>query len=394
MGFLSGSISFRRFYIEGPLARECDDEMCGKLAAHAFGKHGYETTDGIESGWVTPAHIFDTDFSSTEKFAMGPFLHLGFRLDRTGAPANVVKAYRLMEEKTMLEESGREFLSKKERRLAKEAAVRRAELEARQGNFRRSAAYPVLIDLEHRQIYLGNNSSAVGDRFMQLLKETLGISLTPADSQEVAYRIAALRGDQRSFEDAEPSYFVDCPIEEHTTPFDGTDRNFLGWEFLTWLWYVLEVREGQVSISDQESISVTFARNLHLSCCFELSGSDSILNDAPVRSPEAKAALTIGKTPRRAGFLIASRAGEWQVNLDGPRFTCSGLVIPALEEGDALAIAEHRFLQMRLFSEALDALYGAFLKQRLTPAWGSEFAAMKHWVQSLKSGDVRTRASA
>lgn len=394
MGFLQGSISFRRFFIEGPLSRECDEAMCDAIAEHAFGKRGIETTDGIETGWVTPAHIFDTDFSAVETFNFGPFVHLSFRFDRTSPPAAIVRAYRMMEEQSLLAESDRDYLSKKERRLARESAMRRAELEARQGNFRRSAAYSVLIDLEHRQVYLGNNSNAVGDRFLQLAKDTFGITLTPSESQEVAYRIATLRGDQRGYEDTEPSEYVDCPIEEYSGTFDGNDRNFLGWEFLTWLWYINEVREGQIELGDNESISIRFARNLHLSCVFDFSGSDSILNDAPTRTPEARSALLIGKTPRRAGMLMAARTGEWQFNMDGPRFNCSGLVIPALEEGDAVAVAEHRFLQMRHFSEALDSVFGAFLKLRLTAAWNSELSSMRHWIQSLKPGDVRQRASA
>ncbi|MHC5111083.1 MAG: hypothetical protein ACYTHJ_14525 [Planctomycetota bacterium] len=391
MSFVSGSVSFRRFYIQGKCPRKIDEEWVQQFASHAFGQHGVTSSDGIEIGWISPEHILDTDFGDLHRVVKGPFLHLAMRIDRTAPPASLVKAYRLMEERAALADSGREFLSKQDRRLAREAAMRRAEKEARKGAFRRATSYPVLIDVADKVVYLGTMSTTAADKFMALVRDTLNVTLVPAGAEEVAYRLATTHGTKRTFEDVRPSEFVESPAgSDAAVDFQPNDRSFLGWEFLTWLWYRCDVGEGMFDLQGSRNVEVSIFKHLQLDCVFDLSGSDTIRNDAPAGTPEARAALAIGKTPRKFGMVVAGSEGEWQLSLDGPNYSISTLTIAQLEdEKDAGALAEYRFRQMQSVARTIDALYAEFIRLRLGEAWKQELSAIRHWIATLSTKSLR-----
>lgn len=383
MGFASGSITFRRYYLCGEHPGSLSEEWFEALAGHAFGQGGEETSDGIESGWIVPTHLFDVDFSAPQRVTVGRFVYLAMRLDRTAAPAPIVKSYRKQEEEAALAASGGEVLGRAERSLARQAAADRAQREARKGMFRRVAAYPVLIDLEDGVVYFGNTGSTAGDKLLTLFSDTFQTTLAPATIEEAGYRIAERIGASRSFDEATPAHFADPPAmdgEIASAEFPGNDRRFLGREFLTWLWYRTDAAEGLFELDGDRSVALSIHRMMHLECGYNLTGRDSIVTEAPARSPEAWAALGIGKQPTKVALLIGADQDEWSLSLDGPAWNVSGLVLPPPEESDPLGRLEERFNGMRRVGRTLDQLLAVFLRCRLGAAWKAESAAIRAWV--------------
>jgi len=383
MSFASGSVSWRRFFIHGQHPQKLTDRWLEGLAENAFGKQAQANPDGVEYGWIVPEHLFDADFADPHRITFGPFVHVALRVDRTAPPSAVVKSYRRQEEVSALDEAGKEFLSSSERKLAREAADRRAEMEARKGLYRRINAYPVLMDLENGVVYLGTHGKSVADRLLTLFRDSFDRSLVAADAAETAARIATKQGNPRSYDDASVAAFTDPPDtgEVAGNGLMGRDRSHLGWEFLTWLWYMVDEHEGVVRTANRSTITLALEKMMDLRCCFNVTGSDVVRADAPARAPEARAARGIGKVPWKLRLLIGAPAGEWALTLDGPNLAVSSLLVPPAEEEDPTAILEYRFLQTRAAQDTLDALYDAFLRVRLGADWPREHNAMRAWAK-------------
>lgn len=396
MGFAAGSVTFRRFFLAGKHPKTPTDKWLAAFADRAFGRQNYVASDGIETGWIVPNHLFDVDFSEPHRLAVGRFVYVAMRLDRTAPPGNIIKSYQRMEEAAALAASGREFLSKEERALARQAAADRAEKEARDDAFRRLAAFPVLIDLEQGMLYFSTAGKLASDKLAGLFSETFDMPLTPADAEEVAFRTCSTHGTQRDFEDAEPFCLVDPPGEADgaASPLGGGDHTHLGRELLLWMWYRTAAREGVFEFLDGTSATVAIDRAMQLDCPLDVTGRDTIRNDAPASSPEARAALGVGKMPAKMGLLIGASAGEWALNLSAADLAITGLAIPKAEDKEPGAVLEHRFTQIVEASSTVDRLFAAFLRLRFGNGWAKELADMKRWAGAAKPAAAMQLATA
>lgn len=387
MGIASGSVSFRRYLARGKLPGGIDQRLIDLLREHAFGEAAHVAADGSEIGWIAPTHLFDTNLDA-EKVVAGPYLHLAMRLDKTAAPANVVRSYRRMEELAALEASGKATLTKEERRQAAEAAEARAEQEARSGAFRRISAHPLLFDLESRIVYFTSLGTSAHDKLMSLLADTFNVRLEPLGAAELAFRHAEDAGRGRSFEDATPAHLIEPPVAGEG-PADENDRSFLGREFLTWLWHEVEQGDGTVGLTANGrtrlpgEVAVLIDRSMQLDCDFKVSGRDVIYGDGPGRSPEARAALTTGKQPTRMGLVLAAGGETYTLTLEMPGFLVRGLKLPDIDEPIAQVRLEERCRRIVEISDILDALYAVFLKVRLGRDYKGMIGRLRQWATGM-----------
>lgn len=393
MAFASGPVSFQRFFVSGLLPTEIDDQFISALASRAFGTVPTQSDDS-QIGWIGPNHLFETDLLA-ERIACGSFAHLALRVDRLAVPPAVLKSYVRVAEESALEQSGREFLSRGERKKARQAAALRAEQETRSGGFRRMNAYPVLIDLANQAVYLGSTGVTMADKLMQLFADTFEASLTPADPECLAGRALSTTRKSRTLETLAPFHLVDPPddVDTSSTGTFDSDLNFLGRELLTWLWFLTEQNAGALRVPQGDEVTVMLDRTLALRCSYGLTGSDVITADAPTRLPEARAALKTGKQPNRAGLVLGSPAGEFRFTLDGQRFTVSSLALPETGESeDPLARLEERFELIADAAALLDALFELYLNERTSPQWDDRLLDMRTWAD--RRTQRSTRASA
>jgi recombination associated protein RdgC len=382
MGLSSGSVSFCRYLINGAFASAVDDDLLEKVNEHAFGRHGIVTSDGIETGWIGPGHLFDSTITY-EKVAVGRYLVLTLRMDRNSVPAAVLKSYLRMEEEAALEAEGRETLTKQQRRQAKDAAMLRAEKEAKAGAFRRMASYPLFIDLKSHILYFTQLGSAANDKLYNLFRDTFDTSLTSLTAERNAHRLVGDNG-RRTLEDARPVHLIEAGGNGHGSP---GDMNFLGREFLSWVWFRSEENQGRFSLKSGVDAEVAMTRFLQLDCDFEATGSALIRRDGPASAPEARVGLTVGKQPVKAGLILASRGDEWSLSLDGASMTVSGMTVPPSDEADVVGRLEDRLDRIVEAGDVLDGVYQLFLEERTGGGWPNVLAEMRHWAQS--QGKIR-----
>jgi len=385
MGFASGPVSYRRYRVEGWSGDRLDAKAVKRLRAAAFGQAKAISADGVETGWIAPTHLFDNEID-LEKITTGRFVHLAMRLDRLSAPPAVVRSYQRIEEEAALAASGEEFVTRRMRKDAKEAALARAAKEAQAGSFRRITAHPVVFDLEDRVVYFGSLGNGPHEKLLALFASTFDVRLTPLDASELAARITEPIGLSRFFDDAEPVHLVAGTVGDGLGGPDFNDRSFLGREFLTWLWHRTDVGDGTVALSADgrtpvpDAVSVMFTKTLQLDCDFMSTGRTCVYADGPTVAPEAKVALTVGKQPSKAGLILSEAGAQYALSLDATRFHVTGLRLPEVDEPSPDARLEERLTHVVRCATIVDAMYAAFLKERFGGHFGKTLSAMRQWV--------------
>ncbi len=381
MAFASGAVTFRRYRVLNCEHKSVDDAFIEALSNNAFSRYSTMADDDLEIGWITQQHLFDTGFAG-EKVAVGRFAQFSMRVDRNSVPGSILRSYIQIEEAAALDASGKDFLSKSDKRQAKEAAVSKADKEARSGAFRRIAAYPVLWDLDNGILYFGNGSSGANEKMQRLFIDTFDVLLEPMTTHYLGARISEQKKKHRGFEDAAPAHLITPPGGAESDGFeaDPEDRGFLGREFLSWLWYRADKSEGLFSLGGQNEVGISIVKQIHLKCDFGLTGSSTIKEDAPTLLPESKAALGAGKQPAKLGLLFGGTTGEWAFMLDAVQFGVSGLTLPDSDQKDKTARLEERFEAIAELGTVLDNLFGQFLDLRLSADWSKHSQAMMKWV--------------
>lgn len=381
MPLLAGSASFQRFFIVGRAVEQLDDRFFDALTKRTFGKSP-PLSDLTQIGWIGSRHLFDTE-PAPDTVAFGRFAHLALRVDRLKAPPAIVRSYIRIEEQSLLAAGGREQLSRTERRKAREAALARAEAEQKSGDFRRIAAYPVLVDLDRRCVYLGNTGTATAERLMLLFAETFGGALEPADPAHLALRLLGSGRTAALLDRVTPARFAEPPdgFAEPDGAAGAADLSFLGKELLTWLWYHSDRDEGPLALRTSGQVAVLIDRTLRLRCDFGLTGTTTITADSPALLAESRAALRIGKQPTRMGLILGGPWGEARLTLDGPRLLISGLTLPEPQTTrTARERIEERFELIADLAEIVDAIFELFLTQRLGPDWPQQRDAIAAWA--------------
>src|SRR5262249_26253288 len=143
----------------------------------------------------------------------------------------------------------------------------RLEDEAKDGRFLRRKAVPVLWDAQSNELLVSNGSPTVLDRVQFLFERTFGQKLELQGAGRQAYRLCEPKGVQRGVDDATLSPFVPgvTPSEVAWVSDEGS-RDFLGNEYLMWLWYMLDSERDTLPLGDGTEATVLLARSLVLEC--------------------------------------------------------------------------------------------------------------------------------
>jgi hypothetical protein len=389
MAFLSGRLTFARYRVAGASPGIFGIEHLDRLVEHAIGKQRIVTSDGIELGWTAGDHILDTRFD-LEKNVVNETLNFCLRVDQQKIPGDLLRAYMQteLEGAAASNPSGRP--SMRQKREARDAARERLEDEAKDGRFLKRKAYPILWDAPSNELLVGTTSITAIDRLHELFEKTFGVGFEPLTAGRQAYHLAEVRQQTRAADDATPSAFIPgVSPGELAWVLDETSRDFLGNEFLLWLWYTLE-SETELTLSDGSEVAVMMARTLTLECPRAQTGKETITSDGPTRLPEARRAIQSGKLPRKVGLTLVRHDQQYELTIQAETLAVSGARLPAPEGNDERVRLEERITLMRGLLETLDLLYDAFGRVRFSDEWSKELLKIQKWLQR----EERTRLSA
>ncbi|HEX8524942.1 MAG TPA: hypothetical protein VF669_22015 [Tepidisphaeraceae bacterium] len=388
MPFDSGSITFRRFAVIGnKQPKTFDQDHIDLLANFAIKEKDIQTTpEEVEYGWSAGRHILDADFSFDNN-VFADCLHFALRIDTNKFPGELRKAYQLMEEDAAARKNPSGFISKMQKRDAKDVVSRKIEDELRAGHFRRSKLVSLLWDSSTSTVL----SPATGKSFeylAELFERTFDLTLQPLSSGSLALRILEPKGKRRDYEDVKPTRFVPSQQSEAEYPeypwvLKGPEpKDFLGNEFLLWLWSESEGKHaGAIQTEAVGEITLMIDRSLDLDCAYGQSGKDSLKGTAPSKFPEARDALRTGKLPRKAGMLLDVHNQQYAFTFNPESFTLNSTKLPDVEEAETPRVLfEERITLLRDLCQSMDALFETFLKVRASSAWESQTGNIRRWI--------------
>lgn len=380
MGFFSGRVSFARYRVKGRAPRQFGPQHLERLQGQAIGSPRPVAADGIEAGWTAGGHILDTSFDLAKNIVEDT-LHFCLRIDTQKLPADLLRAYTQMELDALAAGNPSGLPSSRQKREARETAREKLEDEARDGRFLRRRAYPLLWDAQSNELLVGTTAVTVLDRLHTLFQQTFGHGFEPLSAGPQAFRLAEPRQQDRGVDDARLSAFVpaSAPSSLSWLP-DENSRDFLGNEFLLWLWFQLEGDSDTIRLADDSEAAVMLTRTLVLECPRGQTGRETIASDAPTHLPEARRAIQTGKLPRKVGLMVVRHEQPYEFTLQAETLAVSGLRLPAPEAVEERARLEERVTQLRHFLETLDLLYDAFGRKRTSDEWPRELARMQKWL--------------
>ncbi len=350
-----------------------------------------------EYGWSGGRHVLDASFTF-ENNVYADALLFGIRIDTNKVPGDLRKAYQIIEEESAAASNPSGFISKLQKRDAKDVVRRRIDDDLRSGKFRRSKLLPILWDLPTSTLYC-NASGTIQEKLLEIFERTFGLTLMPISAGYAAMRRLEPIGRRRDYEDARPTRFVYGPEGEHQSPeypwvTKGPEpKDFLGNEFLLWLWHAADRHGGDIATDAQGDTAVLFDRMLDLDCAFGQTGRDSLRGDGVVRMPEALDALRSGKVPRKAQLTLDAGRQQFVFTLSAETLGVGTLKLPDVEEADnPRVLFEERVQMLRDFNGAIDAIYHAFLKARTSGTWEAQTMVIRKWIQASVKASTATRA--
>lgn len=380
MGFLAGRATFLRFRVNGPTQRTFAEDHLERLSEHAAGQQRIASADGIEVGWAAGDHILDTDFQ-LEKNIVADALVFDLRVDAEKLPSDLLKAYTAVELKALSANNPSGFPSAKQKREAKEIARERLEQEAKDGRYRKRKCIPVLWDAPTNELLFGATSYTHVDRLVSLFNVTYGFELEAISAGTRAFQLAELHERTRSVDDSSPSAFIpDIPAEDVAWIADESSRDFLGNEYLLWLWYMSDGESDTLKLADNTEATFMPARTLTLECPRGLTGHETISHEGPTRLPEALRAVQSGKLPRKLGLTVVRHDSQYEFTLHAETLGVAGVKFPNSEEENARLKLEDRVGQIRHLIETLDLMYDAFGTVRFGSGWPDTLARMQRWL--------------
>jgi hypothetical protein len=163
----------------------------------------------------------------------------------------------------------------------------------------------------------------------------------------------------------QPAAFVASGSAEVVWIRDLASLNYLGNEFLLWLWFILEEEGDLIDLADKSDVTVMLSRSLSVECPAGQSGSGTLRSEAPNKLPEARRAIQAGKLPRSVGLVLVRHEQQYELTLQAETLAVSGAKLPEIEESEDRARLEEGVGQVRAMVETVDLLYGAFLQRRL-----------------------------
>lgn len=385
MGFASGSVSFSRFAVIGEGPKTVDESLLEKIAAQALRPGELGVPEEIEYGWSGGRHVLDGQFHF-EHNVFADAVSFAMRTDTNRVPGSLKTAWRLMEEEAAAASNPSGLISKNQKRQVKDSIGRKIDDELRTGRFRRSRLTPVLWDTPGGIVF-APATGATWERLAELFERTFGLSLLPLSAGRLGLRLLEASGRRRDYEDFRPTRFVQGPGGESEYPdYPWTAKcseakDFLGNEFLLWLWHEADCRNGPIAADSGGGVTVCIDRMLDVECAYGRTGRDILRGEIPSRTPEARDALRSGKLPRRAGLTIDAAGHAFAVTLNGETLSMSSAKLPEVEEADSPRVLfEERIAMLRDLSRATDGLFAAFLKLRASSAWESQVGAIRKWI--------------
>ncbi|MFK8115068.1 MAG: hypothetical protein AB8B91_22900 [Rubripirellula sp.] len=390
MPFLRGSLGFERFSVAG-FESQFDEDHIEILAQNAAGKFETSNTENVHVGFLGGDHLFDQSFDLA-KNVINEAVHGSFRIDTNQIPSAIRNAWLQMELAGIAKDNETGVPTKIQRKEAKEAVEHRCETEAASGKYRKMQQFPWLWDYGQEILYFGGSVGNAAGLCIDLLERSFEVELRRVSAGTIAQDWAVEADRYSELDDLRPANFVpDVSHGEHHWANEHSKApDFLGNEFLLWLWWTLQNDTDTIALPDDSDAVVMMSKTLSLECPCGESGKETISAECPTSLPEAMQAVRSGKLPRKAGMTLISDGRQFDLVLQAETFGISGAKIHL--EDDEEFEDDDRIDAIRLMSETVDLLFHTFCDRRTAKTWAKDQKAISSWLAGANPGNRKAAA--
>ena len=162
---------------------------------------------------------------------------------------------------------------------------------------------------------------------------------------------------------------------------------FLGEEFLTWLWFVIENQQGIIKDFDKDFVALEIGNRVVFENRRKESAERVTIKGDGAGLEEGILALKKGSLVAELNIVYKSSELMWQFTLKGESLNISSLSLPKTgspETDDDIEgfVLEKIFLYEKVL-QLIDKLYSQFAKIRMTDKWqNKELPLIRKWIQS------------
>ncbi len=362
MPFDNGSVTFTIFDLRADMPEDTIELFAARKAG-TLDSVSTEPDAEPQIGWVTGRHLLDTQIDEGSAYR-GSFINLSLRRAVRKLPSALLKAICQREEHAYMQSNQTDYVPSKVKKSIKEDAVSK-----HIGKMPPAlSALPLVIDPKENILYLGAASNAQIDLFIEHFYQATKVEplqLTPASMLA------------KFFETTESSFpaLVFAGSGEADTPVTGRD-------FLTWLWYFSETG-GSVSCAPYGDFEVLVEGPLTFAYAAEANGAEETVvkkGDCPLRSAEAKAALSVGKKLKKAKLSITCGNHVWSGTFDADKFAFGSLRLP---EGES-SQPDERFVErmefLYTYKCAIEAFFKKFAETMLAMDYPETAKTIRQWA--------------
>jgi len=388
MGIQSASATFSRFFIQDLPVGDFWTYVDEKLNSGIF----KELEEGLEEavGFTSWEDIFDPGFPFGS-YHKGEYVAFNFRVDQRKVPGILVKQYVRQKVQKHRDENGGKWPSRQERQEIRE--------DVQDWLMKRTLPRPssceVVWNPAAKMMIVGTTGSKMIESFLEQFEKHFRLYPVPLFHVNWGLNVIPLSGQEKDRLNSMASVKSPHILEE---------GRFLGYDFLTWVWFMTENSQQVVPFGEGRQAEVHLGERLTLTLPEE--GKERVVCNTRANAlHEARTALRQGKVVSELQLFFRIGENEYLLTLDSSLSNIKGLrtprQLPDYDEEDVDGQFLERMFFLEEFSSALDALYGKFLKERLDSRWDSHtLPLMKQWIEKggedlqPSAGDSEERESA
>jgi recombination associated protein RdgC len=373
MGLRKGTVSFTRYRTIGALPDRFPDFFNERIRKNAF-EALWRTAEEKAAGWTGLEDPLDRDFPYAS-YAQGRYLLFSLRIDRKSVAPSLLRLRVTEAERNKLKETGQKKLYREQRDAIREAV--RLDLLARTMPI--PSFFEICWSVADGTLTFCSLSDKVAEELQALFRDSFQLTLAPHLPWEPQPPGAA----------GPPSRGVAVWHADASSPPPyptGVDPLTIGREFLTWLWFKSEERNGRIRIPGAGECEVLFIRRLVLESGDGEYAETVVCQGMHADLKEGKEALRQGKKITAARLRVACDKTEWEFTFKADRFQFQSMKLPALPGEEAGEIDREGQLLERIAliekaAGTMDLLFRSFL-ERLSNDWGAELSRMQKWISS------------
>jgi recombination associated protein RdgC len=375
MGLLKGAVTFSRYRILGALPDHFPDFFNERIRRNAF-QTIWRTTDEMAAGWTSLENCLDTDFPYAS-YAQGRYMLFSLRIDRKSLPPSLLRLRILEAERKQLAESGQKKLFREQREAIRESV----RLELLGKTLPVPSFHEICWSVPEGLLTFCCLSDKVAGELQELFRESFSLSLAPYAPWDAGGTGANPQGAAAGSGSRE---VVLSPLPP------GVDPLTVGREFLTWLWFKSEERNGMIRMPGGDESEVVFVRRLVLESGDGEYAETVVCQGLHADLKEGMEALRQGKKITAARLRMAHDKAEWEFTFKADRFHFQTMKLPSVAESDGEETDREGQVLERIYliekaAGMMNQLFRSFLDLRLSDGWGDEQTRLQKWIAHPKA---------